>query len=118
MTGEPYDPSPIEGWGVKVLAKCGYWRRKPPRIVLIGPCPRCKDADGIDEWIPEETYPNVLKVEADDLDAVTMEEVSRVKLTEDTLTEFVRCQCHVAHDTTGKNKGCGAQGRVPVVVAS
>jgi hypothetical protein len=75
---------------------------------LKGRCPRCKDPDGIDEWIPEEVSPGVLKRAID--------QISEVDLA-DTRQENVRW-CHVAHDSTKENKGCGAQGLVPVVVLS
>jgi hypothetical protein len=95
---------------MKVLNECGPWRREPPRIVLKGRCPRCKDPDGIDEWIPEEVSPVLLDRAID--------QISEVDLAADTPQEYVRCQCHVDHDATKENKGCGAQGLVPVVVVS
>ena len=104
---EPYDPSPIQGWGIKVLDSCGPWRRESPRLVLQGPCPRCKDKDGIDEWIPEEVSPEVLAE-----DGATRADVA------DTAEEYVWCQCSLPHDATKTNKGCGAQGFVPVVIKS
>jgi hypothetical protein len=104
---EPYDPTPVPDWGMKVIRECGPWKRSGPRLVLEGPCPRCKDEDGISETVPTDVWDSAAKV----ADIAEME-----NLEGDTPQEYVRCRCRQPHDKTKTNKGCGGNGLVPVVV--
>lgn len=106
---ERYDPTPVTGWSLKVLKACGYWRHEPPRIVLTGPCPRCHDPQGIDEWIPDEVPPTSVKQSVDSL--------AEADIPDSTPEEYVTCHCRVAHTgAPDKTTGCGGQGFVKVVI--
>jgi hypothetical protein len=128
---EPYDTSPVADWGLKVLQQCGPWQHQGSRLVLQGTCPRCKDQDGISEWLPVSVWATGLKVAADasndDVaraveDAHAAAENAQAAGANDapkpTPEEYVRCQCSQPHDATKAQKGCGANGLVPVVVVS